>query len=131
MHTGDTVRTLMSFFSARKYPPSLMFLLPTLGLGLVLLAWFERIQDARAMPMLATLGSAPMFFYLLHLYVLKALYLIAFAIWGANQGKYYGFDHLSGIWLWWLLLIVPLYIPVRWFARLKQRRRDIWWLKYL
>ncbi len=131
VHTGDTVRTLMSFFSARKYPPSLMFLLPTLGLGLVLLAWFEKIQDARAMPMLATLGGAPMFFYLLHLYVLKALYLIAFAVWGANQGKYYGFDHLSGIWLWWLLLVVPLYIPVRWFARLKQRRRDIWWLKYL
>ncbi|WP_321794729.1 DUF1624 domain-containing protein [Caballeronia sp. J97] len=131
VHTGDTARTLMSFFSARKYPPSLMFLLPTLGLGLVLLAWFEKLQDARAIPMLATLGGAPMFFYLLHLYVLKALYLIAFHIWGANQGQFFGFDHLAGIWLWWLLLAVLLYFPACWFAKLKQRRKDVWWLKYL
>jgi hypothetical protein len=121
----------MSFMSAKKYPPSLMFLLPTLGLGLILLACFEKIQDLRIASMLAVLGGAPMFFYLLHLYVLKALYLIAVHVWGANQGQYYGFDSLAGIWLWWAILAVALYPPVRWFAKLKQRRKDIWWLKYL
>ncbi|CAB3787638.1 DUF1624 domain-containing protein [Paraburkholderia caffeinilytica] len=130
-HTGDTLRTFMSFMSAKKYPPSLMFLLPTLGLGLVLLACFEKIQDQRISSMLAVLGGAPMFFYLLHLYVLKALYLIALHVWGANQGQYYGFDSLAGIWLWWAILAIALYLPVRWFSKLKQRRKDIWWLKYL
>ncbi|MFM0416958.1 DUF1624 domain-containing protein [Paraburkholderia aromaticivorans] len=130
-HTGDALRTFMSFMSAKKYPPSLMFLLPTLGLGLILLACFEKIQDRRIADMLAVLGGAPMFFYLLHLYVLKALYLIALHAWGANQGQFYGFDSLAGIWLWWAILAIALYPPVRWFSKLKQRRKDIWWLKYL
>ncbi len=80
---------------------------------------------------LVVLGSAPMFFYLLHLYVLKILYLIAVAIWGTNQGKYFGFDHMWGVWLTSVALAVLLFPAVRWFAALKARRRDISWLKYL
>jgi uncharacterized membrane protein len=128
---GDGLRTVMSFLSLTKYPPSLLFLLPTLGIGLVLLALFERTEGGRALAALAILGGAPMFFYLLHLYVLKALYLAAFAIWGPNHGAYFGFDRVSALWLTALLLTVPLYLPSRWFAALKQRRRDISWLRYL
>jgi uncharacterized membrane protein len=128
--TGDALRTTMSFLSARKYPPSLMFLLPTLGLCLVLLAVLERHQARRWVPVLALFGAAPMFFYLLHLYVLKALYLVAVAVWGLNQGAYFGFDQVSGVWLCSLALALLLYVPTRWFAALKQRRRDIAWLKY-
>jgi uncharacterized membrane protein len=131
VHTGDSLRTFMSFMSAKKYPPTLMFLLPTLGLGLILLAFFEKIQDQRIAEVFAVLGGAPMFFYLLHLYVLKAMYLVSVHIWGANQGQYYGFDSLAGIWLWWTILGLTLYWPTRWFSKMKQRRKDIWWLKYL
>lgn len=131
VQTGDALRTFMSFMSAKKYPPSLMFLMPTLGLGLILLALFEKLQDRCSTATLAIYGGAPMFFYLLHLYVLKAMYLLAVTIWGNNQGDYYGFDQLWGVWLWSLILGVGLYFPTRWFARLKQRRRDIAWLKYL
>ncbi|PMY33453.1 hypothetical protein C1Y35_26215 [Pseudomonas sp. GW456-L14] len=131
VQTGDALRTFMSFMSAKKYPPSLMFLMPTLGLGLILLAYFEKVQARWSTAQLAIYGGAPMFFYLLHLYVLKAMYLVAVAIWGANQGTYYGFDNLSGVWLWSLVLGVLLFFPTRWFAGLKQRRRDIAILKYL
>jgi uncharacterized membrane protein len=131
VQTGDAMRTFMSFMSAKKYPPSLMFLMPTLGVGLLLLALFEKMQNRGSIATLAIYGSAPMFFYLLHLYVLKAMYLIALAIWGANQGDYYGFDGLSGIWLSSVVLAVILFFPTRWYASLKQRRRDIAWLKYL
>jgi uncharacterized membrane protein len=131
VQTGDSLRTFMSFMSAKKYPPSLMFLMPTLGVGLLLLALFEKMNDRWSTATLAIYGGAPMFFYLLHLYVLKALYLIALANWGANQGTYFGFDGLSGIWLWSVLLAVALFFPTRWYANLKQRRRDIAWLKYL
>lgn len=130
VYTGDSLRTFMSFMSAKKYPPSLMFLMPTLGVGLLLLALFEKLQARGSIAQLAVLGGAPMFFYLLHLYVLKALYLVAVAIWGANQGDYYGFDDLSAVWLWSVVLGVTLFFPTRWFAGLKQRRRDIAWLKY-
>ncbi|MGH8486588.1 MAG: hypothetical protein ACRESP_19490, partial [Pseudomonas sp.] len=84
----------------------------------------------RWVAVLALFGAAPMFFYLLHLYVLKALYLLAVAVWGLNQGIYFGVEHITGIWLCSLLLAVLLYPPTRWFATLKQRRRDLAWLKY-
>jgi low affinity Fe/Cu permease len=49
-----------------------------------------------------------MFFYLLHLYVLKFLYLIAVALWGLNQGKYFGFDSVGAVWLCSAVLAVVL-----------------------
>ena len=124
------VPTLMSFFNITKYPPSLLFLTLTLSLGLLLLLWFERRQDSRWIPALTVFGSAPMFFYLLHLYVLKFAYLAAVAGFGLNQGSYFGFDSMGWVWLVAMLLAVGLYLPVRWFSRLKGRRRDLRWLKY-
>ena len=125
------LQTLMALLNITKYPPSLLFLALTLGLGLLLLAYFERRNDGRMVRGLAVFGSAPMFFYLLHLYVLKLLYLASVAIWGTNHGQYFGFDSVLAVWVAAALLAVALYLPVRWFARLKARRRDIAWLKYL
>ncbi len=123
-------QTLMSFFNITKYPPSLLFLALTLGCGLLLLRGFERVGQARWISALAVYGAAPMFFYLLHLYVLKLLYLGCVALFGHNQGDYFGFDGITAVWLSAALLAVSLYLPVRGFARLKARRRDITWLKY-
>ena len=53
------------------------------------------------------------------------------ALFGLNQGTHFGFDSVGAVWLVALLLPLALYLPVRWFARLKARRRDIAWLKYL
>jgi uncharacterized membrane protein len=124
-------QTLMSFFNITKYPPSLLFLALTLGCGLLLLRTFERAGQARWISALAVFGAAPMFFYLLHLYVLKLLYLASVALFGRNHGDYFGFDGIAAVWLTAVLLAVALYLPVRGFARLKARRRDITWLKYL
>ncbi|WP_207284428.1 DUF1624 domain-containing protein [Pseudomonas sp. FW300-N2A2] len=129
---GDTsVQTLMSFFNITKYPPSLLFIALTLSLGCLLLLWFEHLQKSRWLRPLTVFGSAPMFFYLLHLYALKVLYLIAVALFGLNQGAYFGFDSVGAVWIAAILLAIALYRPVRWFSGLKARRRDIAWLKYL
>jgi len=64
-------------------------------------------------------------------YFLKFLYLSAVAIYGLNQGQYFG---LSQTWQMPLLSIIfafILYFPTKWYANLKQKRRDIKWLKYL
>lgn len=127
----SSLRTVMSFLSLTKYPPSLLFLLPTVGTGCLLLALFETYEQNRAMPALALFGGAPMFFYILHLYVLKVIYNVALALYGPVKGKVFGVDNLSTVWLWVAILIPVLYFPTRWFAGVKQRRRDIWWLKYL
>ncbi|MBA0197649.1 DUF1624 domain-containing protein [Pectobacterium brasiliense] len=128
---GDVItQTLMSYFNITKYPPSLLFLCLTLSIGLCLLAVFERQQQRRWLVILASFGAAPMFFYLLHLYVLKGMYLTAVAIWGKNQGEWFGFSAVWQLWVCTLVLMVVLFLPVRAFARLKARRRDIRWLKY-
>lgn len=127
----DALHSLMSFINITKYPPSLLFLLLTLGLGLLLLVLLERQQQSRWVGVLCVFGAAPMFFYLLHLYVLKLLYIASTSVWGLNQGKYFGVDSVASVWLITVLLAVVLYFPVRAFGRLKARRRDIAWLKYL
>ena len=126
----SAMHSVMSFFNITKYPPSLLFLALTLGVGLLLLLTFERAQQRKWISTLAVFGAAPMFFYLLHLYALKVLYLASVALFGLNQGNYFGFDSIGAVWLTAVLLAISLYLPVRWFANLKARRRDITWLKY-
>ncbi|WP_024891663.1 DUF1624 domain-containing protein [Luteimonas huabeiensis] len=129
--SGDALRTWMSVFNLTKYPPSLLFLLATLGVGLLLLRAFEWPPLARALRPLAAIGAAPMFFYLLHLYVLKALYLAALAAWGPNRGEVFGVDGVGALVAIAVVLALALYPPVAAFARLKARRRDLAWLRYL
>ena len=130
-HADDPLRTVMSFLALTKYPPSLLFLLSTLGPGAVLLALFERAPQASWIRVLAVVGGAAMFFYIMHMYVLRALYHTAYAIWGPTHGNVFGVDSLVWVWVWYVALLVPLYLPTAWYSRLKARRRDITWLKYL
>jgi len=127
----STVRTMMSVFNVTKYPPSLQFLLLTGGTGLLLLRLYEQPAVARALRPLADIGAAPMFFYLLHLYVLKLLYLAALAAWGPTEGALYTLDSVAGLVLVAGVLACALYLPTRHFARFKARRRDLPWLRYL
>ncbi len=87
---GSPLRTAMSMMALTKYPPSLLYLLPTLGIGAWLLAGFER-WDGPIARRLTVLGGAPMGFYLLHLYVLRLLYLGRAGDLGAQSGQ--------GLWL--------------------------------
>lgn len=127
----DPMRTAMSFFALTKYPPSLLFLLLTLGVGALLLAAFEAPRESRLVHALAVFGGAPMFFYLFHLTVLRLLYHAALAIWGPTQGATFGVANYDWVLLWYVAMIVPLYLPTVWFSRFKASRRDIAWLKYL
>ncbi|WP_156840414.1 DUF1624 domain-containing protein [Novosphingobium aquimarinum] len=127
---GEPVRTVISFISMTKYPPSLLFLMPTLGIGALLLVLFERVNDSQLVAKLAVFGGAPMFFYILHLTVLRIFYHSALGIFGPDHGEHYGFNNYNWVLLWYVALIVPLYLPTVWYSRLKRRRRDIAWLKY-
>ncbi len=130
-HTfASPLQTLMSFFNFTKYPPSLDFLLLTLGVMALALVWLERFNTARCVGVLAQFGAAPLFFYLLHLYVLLIIYSLLFAWCGANKGIYFGVDSIYSIWLISVLLALLLYWPTAAFAAYK--RRSIYgWIKYL
>jgi uncharacterized membrane protein len=123
---GDTaIQTVMSFFNFTKYPPSLDFLLLTLGVAMLGLAYFEKIDNwfTRAC---ATFGGAPMFYYLLHLYLLLGLQHLLVAVFGANHGERFGVDSVWPIWVLAVALMPLLYIPCRAFARFKRTSTQAW-----
>lgn len=135
-HWGET---LMSVFNLTKYPPSLSFLLVTLGGMFFCLVAFERYFEssgkvggrlARVVHGLSVFGSVPMFFYILHLYVLLLLYTLAKYVFGANQGEVVGVNSIGWIWLIAALLAVGLYYPVKRFSQYKKNSTQAW-IKYL
>ena len=123
---GDSaLQTAMSVLNFTKYPPSLDFLLFTLGLGLLGLAWLETLDNwfVRAC---ATFGGAPMFYYLLHLYLLLVIGSVLTSVLGANHGSRYGVEHLWQVWLIALALMPVLYWPCRAFANYKRTSKQAW-----
>lgn len=126
----------LSFLNSEKYPPSPLYLMMTLGPFLLLLALFERVALGRAERFLRPLGQAPLFFYVLHLYVLRIVGLAAAAAaWGLGnlgpppQPSAPGWP-LWVVWLVWAFAMIALYPPTRRFAEFKARRRR-WWTLYL
>ncbi len=123
------LRTVMSFLNLTKYPPSADFLLLTLGAGALLLAGLEQLPR-RATGWLVVFGAAPLFFYLMHLYLLHVLNRIA-GLW--LQPEQAGLLSVSGIaWLWLLAAVValPCWFACRWFAR-RKRASGHAWMRYL
>ncbi|MCJ8161253.1 DUF1624 domain-containing protein [Acinetobacter zhairhuonensis] len=122
--------TVMSFFNLTKYPPSLLFILWNVGLGLIFLALFEILIKWNAFKPLIVFGSVPMFFYLLHLFILKLFYVICIALIGTTDGNYFAVNSVAALWFITLLLTVLLYPLVAWFSKFKHKNKQITWLKY-
>ena len=125
------LQTLMSFFNLTKYPPSLLFILWNLGVGLLLLLALEKVQHRVWVRPLIIFGSVPMFFYIVHLMLLKLLYLFAVAVWGQNHGDYFGVNQVASLWWIAIALSIVLYPLMYWFSKFKHQNKQIALLKYL
>jgi uncharacterized membrane protein len=138
--------TVIAVLNVEKYPPSLQYLLMTLGGSIMALSMFDRV-DLKSIPgklweKILIFGRVPMFYYICHLFV---IHLMAVAIaplygqpikWlfqgGPFNGTPEGYGHgLPFIYLMWIIALVILYFPCKWYADLKQRRKDLWWLSYI
>jgi len=128
---GGGIATTMAWFNLTKYPPSVQFVLFTLGLGTGALWLFGHRRVAGALAPLAQFGAAPMFFYLLHLWLLRLFYTLARAAWGDNQGAVFGVDGVVQVWTIALALAMALWLPTRAFARFRAAHPDWRWLRYL
>jgi uncharacterized membrane protein len=122
--------TVLSFLNCEKYPPSLLYLMMTLGPALMLLAGFEHARGAFAR-VLVTFGQVPFFYYVIHIYVIHGLAVVtAFAMTGyVVRTPQIGLS-LGGVYVVWLLILVLLYPMCRWVAALKRNSRQ-WWWRYL
>lgn len=126
--------TFLSFLDCTKYPPSLCYLLMTLGPALMVLALFERVPAAWLRHLLV-FGRVPMFFYLLHVALLNAgASLLTLHSgrplgwwWMATGNPYPGFEpSLAVVLAAWVAVVLALYGPCRFWGRLKASRRSIW-----
>ena len=119
--------TILSFLNCEKYPPSLLYLMMTLGPALILLALFEQVRGALA-SFLATFGRVPFFYYVVHIYLIHALAVAtAFAITGALATTPEINFSLTGVYIVWLMVVVLLYPICRWFSELKEKSGGWWW----
>ncbi len=136
--------TVLSFINTTKYPPSLLFLLMTLGPAMLFLRAVDGWTPRSLHPALI-IGKVPMFYYVLHI---TLAHLIAVVLCYARYGQVHwmfespqlsqfpitfppgwGFD-LPVVYLVWGVVVILLYPACRWYAALKQRRSD-WWLSYI
>ena len=138
LQAAGLLATVMSFLNVTKYPPSLLFLLMTLGPAAVVCAYADRFRGWFK-DTLVMFGRVPFAFYIAHFYLAHALAVVI----GVFQGftvsqmmtlfvfnpKGFGLG-LLGVYVAWLLVIVLLYPMCRWVTALKARRAD-WWLSYL
>ncbi|MEK4033310.1 heparan-alpha-glucosaminide N-acetyltransferase domain-containing protein [Methylocystis sp. IM3] len=137
----EALFTALSFLNVTKYPPSLLYLLVTLGGAALILPALERVNGA-AGRVLAVFGRTPLLFYVLHLYLGAAAALALLAAQGYSYADVAGFLKsggppaglgigLAGAYAAWVLVVAALYPACRWFGGVKRRRRDLWWLSYL
>jgi uncharacterized membrane protein len=137
-------QTVMAFLNVQKYPPSLMYLLATLGVMALMLPLMSRLKGGPAKA-LAVFGAVPFFFYVLHIPLIHAGAIAVHAAAGRDGSSLVGWlssyfiapERLTGLgfglgvaYLLWIAAVATLYWPCRWFAEVKKRRRD-WWLSYL
>jgi len=130
--------TLFAFISCNKYPPSLLYLLMTLGPALIALALLDR-GTSRWMRPILVFGRVPLFYYLLHIPLIHGLAVVATYLQHVDDAWLFGLGiprpagagfGLAVVYLVWAAVVAALYPACRWFADLKRRRRDPW-LSYL
>jgi uncharacterized membrane protein len=133
----NALASVFSFLSCQKYPPSLLFLLMTLGPALIALAALDRVRVSARNPLLV-FGRVPLFYYVVHLHAIHLAAGLAFLprLGGAAfhvdpDSPPPGFGvPLLGIYAIWAIAVTAMYPLCRWFAGVKQRRRG-GWLSYL
>jgi uncharacterized membrane protein len=138
-----TAMTIASFFNVTKYPPSLLFLLMTLGPGILALAAFESWRrDSRIKRILATYGRVPLFYYIMQWITAHGAAVLLGLLAGKSVGYLFmnppdiytkaprdaGFP-LWATWLVWLVGVALLYPLCKWYGGVKARRKD-WWISY-
>ncbi len=130
---------ILSFLNTEKYPPSLQFLGMTLGPSLLLLSVFENVKSGWGR-IVQVYGRAPLFYFIVHFYLLHFLCMIMFFVSGLPLSKAtesfmlfrpeeFGYS-LPVVYLIWVLVVTAMYFPCRWFYRYKQTHTQ-WWLKYI
>lgn len=138
-----TAKDLISFLNPSKYPPSLLYLLMTLGTALLFLANAEKLKG-KVVDFFCVFGRVPFFYYILHIYVIHVIALLFAELSGFGWQAMILEDWMTevpalkgfGFPLWvvyavWIGVILLLYPLCKKFDIYKQNHKEKWWLSYL
>ncbi len=133
-------KTVLSFINCHKYPPSLLYLLITLGIAFLILYVFESKRFPILQPLLI-FGRVPLFFYIIHLWLIHfAAIFLALPKYGfkafilpyllsSAMPDDYGYD-LHHVYVLWIIMLIILYPLCYWFTNYKSKHK-YWWLNFL
>ncbi len=129
--------TFFDFIKTTKYPPSLLFILMTIGPALIVLAFTENVSNWFTRFMIVY-GKVPFFYYILHVFLIHLIALIFALVSGRGTGNvnFMGPQPNGGYPLWvvyivWASVIIILYLPCKWYSRYKASHPENKWLSYL
>lgn len=139
----DALFTILSFINTTKYPPSLLYLMMTIGPALLLLGIFESLRN-KLTNFLVVIGRVPLFFYILHIYFIHALAIIGVVMYGrpwkdmilhlenftSGSLATYGYP-LYVVYIIWLVVVLLLYPCCKWYCAYKESNKDKWWPGFL
>jgi uncharacterized membrane protein len=138
-----TEKTIISFFNVSKYPPSLAYLLITLGPALLFLYFIENIKNAIT-NFLLVFGRVPFFYYILHIFVIHIGAIIGLLVTGKDwklmilnnetmqSGILQGYGYsLFTVYLIWIAIVLLLYPICKKYMKYKTNNKNKWWLSYL
>lgn len=139
----DFVFTFLSFMNVHKYPPSLLYMCATIGVGLIFLALVGNTRNALTR-FITVYGRVPFLYYVLHFFLIHLVSSIFYLVRGHSFSE--GLEPHSGllpqfaapnegvslgmVYLIWTAIVLSLYPVCKWFSEYKQRHKD-WWLSYL
>ena len=138
---NTTTFTFLSFMNVTKYPPSLDYILITLGPAILFLIAAEKRHKIFGKAVIH-IGRVPMFFYILHIYLIHLFAMIAAKLTGFNWSdmvsqvpltptpKGYGFSLLF-VYLVWFIVVLALYPLCKLYDNYKLNHKEKWWLSYL
>ena len=136
--------TFLSFMKVHKYPPSLMYMCVTIGLGLLFLAFIEKVQNGFTNAA-RVFGRTALFYYILHFYLIHIIcailffargHSLEFAISSAKESPFLFMINGEGyslgiVYLIWAFVIISLYPICKWYDTYKTAHKEKWWLSYL
>jgi len=153
IHYGDPIRwseqknllySFLSFMNVQKYPPSLLFMAATVGIGIIILAFVGKAKN-RLSKFIIVYGRVPFFYYVLHFFLIHLLSSVFYLLRGHSFSE--GIKPTGGllpqfaapnegysllvVYVIWIFIVLSLYPVCKWFSEYKSKHREKKWLSYL
>jgi uncharacterized membrane protein len=137
-------QTFFSFINVHKYPPSLLFMSITIGVGVMSLSYLEKLKNTFT-DILKTYGRTAFYYYIIHIYFIHLIVMILYFVNGHTMSEIWNYEknvpflfvipeegkNVLTVYIIWICVVIALYPLCKWYDNYKIRHKGKWWLSYL